>query len=335
MFFRQFFGLFYRLFCQIYKFFGKNPKAGDLWDYLALCIAVGCGLGWIAPPPGASTHRGLAPMLVTAIDKNTPKRSLKQSKDLSLEHLEGTEAYPALEPRPLKRGAKAQEGALVASQAAVADALPKGDTSAAGPQATTKPGLAGQASHSDIPLDFRCDTMKVASRAHKVVCLKDVVVQRGPLWLCCQKFIGHGREDGSWERLECLNDVRVWREGDLAWGDKADYLLDASLLKLRGRAVIRRADGHLVRGREIWAHTDTDEVEVYGPQGMLQPASASGDDAQEASSKPISPAERMLEKLHLWAEQRRVVAATLAADILQPMPKRCPLPDVAILAAKR
>ena len=41
------------------------------------------------------------------------------------------------------------------------------------------------------PLDFRCDTLRVDSKAGESLCIGNVVVIRGPVLMCCDRFKAH------------------------------------------------------------------------------------------------------------------------------------------------
>jgi lipopolysaccharide export system protein LptA len=121
------------------------------------------------------------------------------------------------------------------------------------------------------PIDFRCDSMQVFTKPNRVLCRGNVVVRRAELTVCCAQFEGYADEQGGWERFVCADDVRAQRPGELAWSQKATFIMSTSDLFLTGTPMLQRGKS-LLEGETIIIDTKHDHARIERPRGRMEPA---------------------------------------------------------------
>jgi lipopolysaccharide export system protein LptA len=122
-----------------------------------------------------------------------------------------------------------------------------------------------------VPVDFRCDQMRMTMKPRQVVCEQNVVVRRGDWVLCCERFEGSQDKRGAWQRLTCGDNVRAQRGDELMWGQSAVYLFETTDLIVSGDALLRRPTS-LLRGDRIVVDTSRDQAHIERPRGRLEGA---------------------------------------------------------------
>jgi lipopolysaccharide transport protein LptA len=118
------------------------------------------------------------------------------------------------------------------------------------------------------PLDFRCDAMQVHSDPNKTVCTGHVVIRRGDVWVCCNRFIGTADKNWEWEHLLCEGDVRAMRNGEWAWSEHAEFFYRENDVVLWGNPVLQRGDNVLF-GEKIRIDTAVRKAHVIKPRGWM------------------------------------------------------------------
>lgn len=128
-------------------------------------------------------------------------------------------------------------------------------------------GLASQAPEG--PVDFRCDQGQATRQPNRWICRHNVVVRRGELWVCCERFEGYRTEAGDWNRFVCEGTVRARRGDELMWARRGTFIMATSDLILTGAPEVQRA-GSLLRGERIVIDTKYDQARVENPRGRLE-----------------------------------------------------------------
>ena len=120
----------------------------------------------------------------------------------------------------------------------------------------------------DGPIDFRCDYGQAYEKPSRFVCRNRVVVRRGDLIVCCQRFEGFRSNAGEWLRYVCEGDVRAQRGLERMWADRATFVTATSDLILEGKPSLQR--GHnIMHGERIVIDTKYDQARVEKPRGRL------------------------------------------------------------------
>jgi len=118
------------------------------------------------------------------------------------------------------------------------------------------------------PIDFRCDAMKAFSDPDRVECYDNVVVRRGGLLLCCEKFEGFANAAGDWEKLICEQNVRAQNKDELMWSQRATFLVAQSDLILTGKPQLHRGKS-ILNGTRIVVDTEKRIARVEEPNGRV------------------------------------------------------------------
>jgi lipopolysaccharide export system protein LptA len=122
----------------------------------------------------------------------------------------------------------------------------------------------------DGPLEFTCKRMRIESEpTYRVICLDDVVVLRGDLLVCCERFEGFADAQQAWERFTCTNGVRAQRGDENMWSDKADFIVETSELTLSGKPRLHRGKS-ILEGTRIVVDVRNDRARVENPRGRLE-----------------------------------------------------------------
>ena len=185
---------------------------------------------------------------------------------------------------------------------------PRAAAAAAAPPTQDPSNVSGsvQALEGGGPLDFRCDHMTVipAPQEKRTQCRGNVVIRRGPMWVCCADFTGLAAENWQWQQVLCQGDVRAARGDELMWSDKATFYVGASDLLLTGRPLLMRGQS-AITGSRILVNVQTNRAQVSDSRGRLVR------EASKAAPKPKNTPQ----------------AALPATCPLPPRPTLAPLPD--------
>ncbi len=130
------------------------------------------------------------------------------------------------------------------------------------------------------PIDFTCEAMQLFSNPNRAICNREVVVRRGELFLCCERFEGYMDEQGGWERLICYQRVRAQRRGEMMWADRATFILATNDLILTGHPKLQRGKS-VLSGERIVVDTERDQAHIEQPRGRLEPATREPVDAAQ------------------------------------------------------
>lgn len=120
-----------------------------------------------------------------------------------------------------------------------------------------------------VPVDFRCDRMRMTATPRSVTCEQNVVVRRGDWLLCCEIFEGTQDKTGAWRRLTCSQNVRAQRNAERMWSGRAVYVFETSDLILTGDPLLQRPTS-LLSGERIILDTSRDQAHIERPRGKLQ-----------------------------------------------------------------
>jgi lipopolysaccharide export system protein LptA len=120
------------------------------------------------------------------------------------------------------------------------------------------------------PIDFRCDSLSILTAPNRNLCVKNVVIRRGDLVLCCDIFEGFADASWTWERFICRDSVRAQRGAETIWADKAEFFASKNDLVLTGHPVLQRGDTQLA-GSRVTLDLTEDHARIWQPRGRLQP----------------------------------------------------------------
>ena len=140
------------------------------------------------------------------------------------------------------------------------------------------------------PLDFRCDTLRVDSKAGQSLCTGNVVVIRGSVLMCCDQFEAHADQDWQWKSFSCRGNVKAQRFSERVWATEATFNLNDSVITLRGRPVLQRGRS-LMTGTKVSIDLKSDNARITSPRGRVSK------DAQTAS--PYPPVVKLVDKCPL------------------------------------
>ena len=124
------------------------------------------------------------------------------------------------------------------------------------------------ATADSAPLDFRCDTLEVDSKAGRSLCTGNVVVIRGPVVMCCDKFEAQAAEDWQWKSFNCRGNVQAQRLSERVWAERATFQLDDSIIILQGSPILERGRS-LMTGTKVSIDLKTDQANVASPRGRV------------------------------------------------------------------
>ena len=123
----------------------------------------------------------------------------------------------------------------------------------------------------EAPVEFVCDAMQLFSKPNRAVCTHNVVVRRGDILLCCDRFEGLLDERGVWQRLTCSDRVRAQRGDELMWADRAVFEVASARMTLTGDPRVHRGRS-VLRGERIVVDTRNDRARIEQPRGRVEPA---------------------------------------------------------------
>ncbi|MCK5687900.1 hypothetical protein KAI87_01460 [Myxococcota bacterium] len=121
------------------------------------------------------------------------------------------------------------------------------------------------------PLDFRCDNMEIHSKPNRSTCVGNVIVQRGELLVCCDRFEGEADEKWGWQRFVCYDKVRAKRGDELMWAKRAEFVLSNGNLYLFGQPLVKRGMS-VILGDKVVIDTQKDHAQVENPRARLYAA---------------------------------------------------------------
>ena len=122
----------------------------------------------------------------------------------------------------------------------------------------------------DGPLEFTCKRMRIESEpTYRVICLEDVVVLRGDLLVCCDRFEGFADDQQAWQRFTCTEGVRAQRGDENMWSERADFDVESSELTLTGKPRLHRGKS-ILEGSRIVVDVRNDRARVENPRGRLE-----------------------------------------------------------------
>ena len=100
--------------------------------------------------------------------------------------------------------------------------------------------------------------------------MKNVVIRRGDLLLCCDVFEGFADASWIWERFICRDNVRAQRGVETIWADNAEFFARKNDLVLTGHPVLQRGDTQL-SGSRVTLDLTENHARIGQPRGRLQP----------------------------------------------------------------
>lgn len=118
------------------------------------------------------------------------------------------------------------------------------------------------------PVEFRCDALKVDSGPGQSSCKGNVVVVRGPVLMCCDRFEAQANKDWQWESFQCSGNVRAQRGNEFVWADHATFSFEESLITLNGGPLLRRGRS-LMTGKRVTIDLKNDQAQVASPRGRI------------------------------------------------------------------
>ena len=139
--------------------------------------------------------------------------------------------------------------------------------------------LAMLSSTDTSPLDFRCDTLRVDSKAGQSLCTGNVVVIRGPVLMCCDQFEAQADQDWQWKSFSCRGQVKAQRFSERVWSNEATFNLKDSVITLQGSPILQRGRS-LMTGSEVSIDLKSDNALITSPRGRVSK------DAETASPHP-------------------------------------------------
>ena len=122
------------------------------------------------------------------------------------------------------------------------------------------------------PIKFRCDSMQILSNPNRSICHTNVLVRRGDLLLCCDRFEGYADSQWGWTKFTCAGNIRAQRLNELIWSKQAHFNLKTSSLVLRGLPLIKRNTSYLT-GTRITLNVDSNHAQISKPRGVITPSS--------------------------------------------------------------
>ena len=118
------------------------------------------------------------------------------------------------------------------------------------------------------PVEFRCDSLKVDSGPGQSSCTGNVVVVRGPVLMCCDRFQAQADKNWQWESFKCSGNVRAQRFTESIWADSATFLFEKSLITLSGDPILRRGRS-LMTGTSVQIDLTNDQAQIKSPRGRI------------------------------------------------------------------
>lgn len=118
------------------------------------------------------------------------------------------------------------------------------------------------------PVEFRCDSLRVDSGPGESSCNGNVVVVRGPVLMCCDRFEAKADTDWQWESFSCEGNVRAQRFNERVWASRASFQFEKSLITLIGEPVLQRGRS-LMTGSEVKIDLKNDRAHVAAPRGRI------------------------------------------------------------------
>lgn len=119
-----------------------------------------------------------------------------------------------------------------------------------------------------IPIDFRCDNLRMDQKTHRHQCVGHVVIRRDTTLVCCEAFEAIAASDGSWNKLICRGDVRVLRGQEALWADSAEFAPQTGDMQLTGRPLLQRQKS-LVAADKVYLSTQKKRARIVRPHGTV------------------------------------------------------------------
>jgi lipopolysaccharide export system protein LptA len=126
-------------------------------------------------------------------------------------------------------------------------------------------------SSKKVSMDFRCGSMKVFSKPNHTICNANVVVRRGNLLLCCERFEGEADANWQWQKFYCHGDVRALRDEQLIWADEGEFFFVKNQLHLYGAPLLQRGKS-MLRGDRAVMDLKTEDIHIEKARGFVQQA---------------------------------------------------------------
>lgn len=121
---------------------------------------------------------------------------------------------------------------------------------------------------STIPVDFRCDSLRLDQKTHRHRCMGHVIIRRDTTLVCCETFEAIADATGTWQKILCRGDVRVLRAQEALWADQAEFTPQTGNMLLTGRPLLQRQKS-LIAAEKVNLSTQEKRAHIIRPRGSV------------------------------------------------------------------